>query len=48
MENQINVVQSADTYLRYFQKAQYNLNQLIQEERQIRRMKKHKTESSKS
>ena len=40
MENSINLLKSGNPYLQHFQVAQYNLHQLIREERMRRRMKR--------
>jgi hypothetical protein len=40
MENKINLLQATNPYLSYFQLAQRNLNQLIKEERLLKRVQK--------
>jgi len=40
MENKINLLQVTNPYLNYFQLAQRNLNQLIKEERLLKRVRK--------
>jgi hypothetical protein len=48
MENMINLSPAANPYLQYFQKAQSNLNKLIEEERLFKRMQRRKRKLAKA